>query len=62
LEGPRLVGKLRRQARFDSLPGQALGQHRQRMTRVDHLIEAAAKEIVGHRLGPSKHPRKLSVS
>ena len=32
------------------------------MTRDNHLIEAAAKEVVGDRLGPSKHLRKLSVS
>ena len=61
-KGPRLVGKLWRQARFDLRPGPALGQHRQPMTRVDHLIEAAAKEVVSHRLGPSKLLRKLSVS
>jgi hypothetical protein len=48
IEGPLLVRKLRRQAAFDLLPGQTLSQHRQRMTLLDHLIEAASEKIFGH--------------
>jgi len=32
-------------ARFDFLPRHARGEHCQRMAKVDHLIDASAKEI-----------------
>lgn len=33
---------------FDLLPGHAVGQDRQRVAQVDHLIEPVAEEVVGH--------------
>lgn len=48
LEGARLMGKLRRHASLHFFPGQSRCQNRQWVTVIDHLIEAAAKEVVGH--------------
>lgn len=33
---------------FDFLPGHSVGQHRQRVAQIDHLIEAVAEKVIGH--------------
>lgn len=44
------VRERRRRRRFDLRPRHARGQHRQRLARIDHLIQTYAKEgIGGHR-------------
>ncbi len=42
-----LPGKAVSQRSFDLLPGHATGQHRQGMTQVNHVVQTAAKEIIG---------------
>ena len=42
-----LAGKAVGQRSFDLLPGHAVGQHRQGMAQVNHVVQTAAKEIVG---------------
>ena len=42
-----LAGKAVGQRSFDLLPGHATGQHRQGMAQVNHVVQTAAKEIVG---------------
>ena len=50
LQGPRLMGKLRRHAGLHFLLRQSRCQSYQWVTVIDHLIKAAAKEVVGHGL------------
>ena len=40
-----LMGKHRPQRSLDLIPGQARGQHRQRIAQVDHRVDTAAKEV-----------------
>ena len=40
-------GKAVGKGAFDFLPGHATCQHRQRVAQVDHLVQTAAKEIIG---------------
>ena len=47
---PFFVGKLRRHASLHCLPGQTGCQHHQWMPVVDHLVDPAAKEVVGHQI------------
>jgi hypothetical protein len=32
----------------DFLPGHAVGQHRQRVAQIDHLIQAVTEKVIGH--------------
>ena len=48
LERALFVRKLRRYASLHSFPRQTGRQYRQWMAVVDHLIEATAKEVIGH--------------
>ena len=41
----RLMGQLGRNRRFDRSPRQPLGQHRQRVPQINHLVQARAKEV-----------------
>jgi hypothetical protein len=58
-----LLGKEVRDARFQFLPRHARGQHSQRVTKINHLIQAAAEEIgrVAHQTHLHKTPRKRCV-
>jgi len=48
LEWALFVGELWRHASLHSFPRQTGRQNSQWMVGLDHLIEAAAKEVVGH--------------
>jgi hypothetical protein len=46
-----------RKGSFDFLPRHSIGQHRQRMAQIDHLIQAITEKVIGHGAA-FKTPRK----